>query len=77
MSFIANIFASGTEIADTRSWTMLPDRIHMARLRLPMGNHTVRVEVLNRRGRVGQTLEFTDVKVVPGSRTLLHHRSFR
>lgn len=77
MSFIANIFASGTEIADTRSWTMLPDRIHMARLRLPVGTHTVRVEVLNRRGRVGQTLEFTDVRVVPGSRTLLHHRSFR
>ena len=27
-SFVANLFAAGTEVADTRSWTMLPDRIH-------------------------------------------------
>jgi hypothetical protein len=77
LSFIANLFAAGTEVADTRSWTMLPDRIHLARLRLPAGSHTVRVEVLDLNGSVGQTLEFTDVRIVPRSRTLIHHRSFR
>ena len=77
LSFVANLFAAGTEVADTRSWTMLPDRIHLARLRLPAGTHTVRVEVLDARGRVGETLEFEDVRVVPRSRTLIHHRSFR
>jgi hypothetical protein len=76
-SFIANIFAAGTEVADTRSWTMLPDRIHIAQLRLPEGTHDVTVQILDARGRIGQTLEFDDVKVIGGSRTVLHHRSFR
>jgi hypothetical protein len=76
-SFIANIFAAGTEVADTRSWTMLPDRIHIARLRLPEGTHRISVEVLDAQGRIGQRLEFEDVRVVRGSRTILHHRSFR
>lgn len=74
---VANIFAAGTEVADTRSWTMLPDRIHIARLRLPAGDHDVVVEILDEHGRVGQRLQFEGVEVVAGSRTLLHHRSFR
>ena len=54
-SFIANIFAAGTEVADTRSWTMLPDRIHIARLRLPEGTHRISVEVLDARMTYPQT----------------------
>ena len=77
LSAVANIFAAGTEIADTRSWTMLPDRIHLARIRLPAGVQNIVVEVLDKSGRVAQRLEFEEVKVVAGSRTLLHHRSFR
>jgi len=76
-SFIANMFASGTEVADTRSWTMLPDRIHIARLRLPAGVHNITVEVLDTQQRVAERLEFEAVRVLPGSRTLIHHRSFR
>lgn len=76
ISAVANIFAAGTEIADTRSWTMLPDRIHVARLRLPAGHQDVIVEVLDETGRVAERLNFTGVTVVAGSRTLIHHRSF-
>ena len=77
LSAVANMFAVGTEVADTRSWTMLPDRIHLARLRLPAGIQDVVVEVFDEHGRVAQRLEFEGVEVVAGSRTLLHHRSFR
>lgn len=75
--FLANLFTSATERADTRSWTTLPDAIHIARLALPAGTHTVTVEVLDRSGRVAQTATYDAVKVVAGSRTLLHHRSYR
>jgi hypothetical protein len=77
LSFLANVVAVGTEIADTRSWTMLPDRIHVARLRLPAGEQPVVVEVLDEHGRVAQRLDFGEVEVVAGSRTLIHHRSFQ
>ena len=56
---------------------MLPNRIHLARLRLPAGAQDIVVEVLDESGRVAQRLEFDGVDVVAGSRTLLHHRSFR
>lgn len=76
MGMIANIFASATEVADTRSWTMLPDQMHIARLRVPAGVQDIVVEVLDPRGRVAERLDFEAVRVVDGSRTLLHHRSF-
>ena len=75
--FLANLVASATERADTRSWTTLPDRIHLARLRLPAGRHDLRVEVLDRRGQVAQTVDFEGVVVRRGQRTLVHHRSVR
>ena len=74
--FVANLFASATERADTRSWTTLPDEIHVARLRLPAGDHEVAVEVLDRSGRVAQTATFETVRVVAGERTILHHRTY-
>lgn len=75
--FLANLFTSATERADTRSWTTLPDAIHIARLALPEGTHTITVDVLDRSGRVAQTATYDAVQVVAGSRTLLHHRSYR
>ena len=29
---------------DTRGWTMLPDRVHLSRVRMPAGPHTIEVE---------------------------------
>jgi len=74
--FVANLFASATERADTRSWTTLPDEIHVARLRLPAGEHRVLLEVLDRSGTVAQTATYETVRVVAGQRTLLHHRTY-
>ncbi len=74
---LANITAAATERADTRSWTTLPDRISIARLRLPAGRHRVVVECLDEKGRVGQTATFDEVLVVPGESTILRHRSYR
>lgn len=74
--FVANLFASATERADTRSWTTLPDEIHVARLRLPAGEHRVLLEVLDRRGTVAQTATYETVRVVAGQRTILHHRTY-
>lgn len=77
LGLIANIFGSVTERADTRSWSMLPDKMHMARLRLPEGTHRVVVEILDRDGQVAQTATFDDVIVRPGDLTLLQHRTYR
>ncbi len=74
--FLANLFASATERADTRSWTTLPDTIHLARLRLPEGRHRLVLEVLDRSGKVAQTATYDDVVVVAGERTILHHRTY-
>lgn len=75
--FLANLFTSATERADTRSWTTLPHAIHLARLALPAGTHEVKVDVLDHSGRVAQSAIFEDVRVVAGERTLLHHRTYR
>src|SRR5690606_6624640 len=42
---IANIAGNQLEQADTRSWTLLPDRVSLLRLRLPAGTHPIRIEV--------------------------------
>jgi hypothetical protein len=39
---IVNIAGAATEIADTRSWETLPDRIFAADFRLPPGEHNLR-----------------------------------
>jgi hypothetical protein len=75
--FLANLFTSVTERADTRSWTTLPHAIHLARLALPAGTHEVKVDVLDHSGRVAQSAIFEHVRVVAGERTLLHHRTYR
>ncbi|MDD9951651.1 MAG: hypothetical protein OXT67_08820 [Zetaproteobacteria bacterium] len=40
----ANIFTAVTETADTRSWTLLPEAFYITRVRLPVGEHEIRVE---------------------------------
>ena len=74
---VANIFASASEKADTRSWTTLPDKMHMARMRLPAGVHHVVVDVLDGQGTVRQTATFDQVLIKAGEATIIRHRSFR
>ncbi|MGI9180335.1 MAG: hypothetical protein ACR2H9_07545 [Longimicrobiaceae bacterium] len=64
----ANAAANALEQADTRSWSLLPDQISMARLRLPPGEHEVRIDVLGAGGMVVRTLDLGRVTVRSGER---------
>ncbi len=63
VGFLAAAALEGTLVAldkpDTRSWTTLPDRVFVARSRLPAGAHSVAVEVAGPGGREIRTFEVT------------------
>ncbi|MFL5383638.1 MAG: hypothetical protein ACJ8GN_14055 [Longimicrobiaceae bacterium] len=71
---LANLGANALERADTRGWTLLPDRISVARFTLPAGEHTVRLEVLDGSGGVAQTLELGRVTLSPRGTLILNRR---
>ena len=58
---IANVSTAVLEQADTRSWTLLPGSIGIARIRLPAGTHNLRVQV------DGTTIALRDLTVRPGA----------
>lgn len=63
VGFLAAAALEGTLVAldkpDTRSWTTLPDRVYVARSRLPAGAHTVVVEAAGPGGRETRTFNVT------------------
>lgn len=61
----ANVVSAVTETADTRSWTLLPARFYITRVRLPAGSHKIKVRT---NGKVMRTL---DVKIAPREITFL------
>jgi tetratricopeptide (TPR) repeat protein len=67
IGFLAAAAIEGTMVAldkpDTRSWTTLPARIHVARAMVPAGTHSVTVTV---RGPGGMETRRTRVKVAAG-----------
>jgi len=50
-----------TERADTRSWTTLPQEIQLQRVLLPVGEHQLKIELLD---AMGQVVDVIDEKVV-------------
>ena len=50
-----------TERADTRSWTTLPQEIQLQRVLLPVGEHQVKIQMLNTAGRPVDIIEETVV----------------
>lgn len=67
------LLAAGTSSAlldqpDLRAWQVLPDRVTIARLRLPVGEHPIEVT------RGGEAVSLGTVTVQPGSVTVLTHR---
>jgi hypothetical protein len=46
-----------TERADTRSWTTLPQEIALKRIRLPVGEHQVQVQMLNTAGQIVDVID--------------------
>lgn len=71
-----NVVNIATERADTRSWQTLPNQIILLRMRLPAGNHTVKLEFSDRfnRGREFESLE--DVVIRRNETTFLNYRTF-
>lgn len=53
---------------DLRAWQLLPDRVSVARMRLPVGDHEIEVM------RGGETVSLGTVSVRPGGVTMLTHR---
>ena len=74
--FAANLLGAATERADTRSWLTLPRAVHLARLTLPAGEHEVKLEVLDSRGRPVDTQLVPGVTVRNGGWTFLSRRVF-
>ncbi len=69
------LFATGATSSvldqpDLRAWQLLPDRVTVARMRLPVGEHVVEVT------RGAQVISLGRVSVAPGSVSLLTHRWF-
>ena len=60
-----------SERADTRTWSLLPGNIYMARLALPAGKHDVTATYYSPSGNVLGTREYRDVVVMAGRKTYI------
>lgn len=60
---IINIANTLTERADTRSWATLPANIQLARIPLPPGSYSVKVELLGNSDEVLATRDFNNVAI--------------
>jgi hypothetical protein len=72
---VVNLLGVLTERADTRCWLTLPDRLSVARLRLPAGRHDLRIDYLDQRALVVSS-EMVTVDVPAGGFVFLNRRSF-
>jgi uncharacterized protein len=60
-----------TERADTRSWSLLPGNIHMARLNLPAGKHDVKVSYYDANNALLGSVDYPGVEVRSGQKTFM------
>lgn len=72
---LANLAANESERADTRGWTLLPDRIDVVRLHLPAGTHALRLETEPTDGGVAMVLELGEVEIRPGEIRVMSRRA--
>lgn len=67
---VAGIVWEATESADTRCWGLLPDRIQVLRLELPVGRHRIGLAPAGRSGRFGNQAS-AEVTIDDGRNTYL------
>ncbi len=72
---LVNLFGVLTERADTRCWLTLPARLSVARLRLPVGRHELRVDYLGPSGSVVHS-ETEILDIADGDWVFLNRRPF-
>lgn len=66
-----DVGTAASERADTRTWSLLPGNIYMARLALPAGKHNVTATYYGANGDILGTREFTDVTVKAGRKAFI------
>lgn len=74
VGLLTNTAANVLERADTRSWSLLPDQVSLAKVRLPAGEHHVRLEVLAGDNASTYVLDLGQVQIRPGERVFLSRR---
>lgn len=76
--FLAGLLVEGIMVAqdvpDTRSWSSLPGRLHVFRVRVPPGAHQVRIALSGAAGG-GEVVRQVDVR--PGGYTVVTHLTLR
>lgn len=75
LGFLADIAVdvgtAASERADTRTWSLLPGQINMARLALPAGTHTVTATYYSPSGGILATREYKDIVVKTGQKSFV------
>ncbi len=74
-SMLVRIVSVATERADTRSWLTLPANVQIARLALPPGSYTVKVDLLGENEQVIGTQEYPGVVINKDRKTYLTQHS--
>lgn len=75
INFGTDILADQLEKADTRSCYLIPKTVHIARIPLKAGTHTISVAVHNDSGAVIDSKKFENIRVLKGTRKLLFYPS--
>jgi hypothetical protein len=68
---VAGIAWEATESADTRCWSLLPDKIQVLRVELPAGEHAVTLRALGLHGQVAGNGTTQNVRIADGRNTYL------
>ena len=63
--FLMTVTNIATERADTRSWTTLPQAIELQRIRLPAGEHEIKIKLMNAAGHAVDEIS-EKVRIKPG-----------
>jgi hypothetical protein len=71
ISIATDVGAIVTERADTRSWSLLPGNILMARVALPPGTHDLKVTYYDHSGNILATRAYNAVKVEAGRKVFM------
>ncbi len=71
---LTNLAANELERADTRSWSLLPDRVSMVRAHLPAGEHHIRVQVVGAGGAILEERDLGLVSVAAGGLVIRSER---
>jgi hypothetical protein len=67
--------SAATELSDKRSWRSLPDEINVAKIPVSSGEHSVKMNFLDKNGNIVDTKQFDNVKIRKGRKTFLSVRT--